>query len=75
MRHGDIKTAEMSNEKVVVKVIMKVSNHRKAFAFHDNKGADHSMVGKPFSSGFGVFPNSGEVKIQEKRVIKFCNRL
>ena len=39
-RHGDIKTAVMGNEKVVVKVIKKVSNHRKAFAFHNNKGDD-----------------------------------
>lgn len=58
-RHGDIKTAVMSNEKVVVKVIKKVSNHRKAFAFHDNKGTDHSMVGKTLSSGSGVFLNRG----------------
>lgn len=58
-RYGNIKTAVMSKEKVVVKVIKKVSDHRKTFAFHDNKGTDHSMVGKTFSSGSGVFLNRG----------------
>lgn len=43
-RQSDVKTAEKGNEKVIVKIIKKLRNHRKAFAFHDNEGTDHGMV-------------------------------
>lgn len=37
---GKIKTAVMGNQKVVVKIINKICDQGKAFAFHDNKGTD-----------------------------------
>ena len=43
-RPCDVKTAEKGNEKVIVKIIKKLRNHRKAFAFHDDEGTDHGMV-------------------------------
>lgn len=49
--NGDIKTAVMGDEKVIVEAINKFCNHGKAFAFHDNKGTDHGMVRKAFTSG------------------------
>jgi hypothetical protein len=33
------------------------------------------MVGEPFSAGFRIFLNKRKIKVQEKRIIKFCNRL
>lgn len=55
-RFGNIKTAEVSNEKVVVQIIKKVGYHGKAFAFHNNKRADHGMAGKTFTPGGRVLP-------------------
>lgn len=54
-RKRDIKTAVISNEKVVVKIIDKVSNHGKTFAFHDNEDTNHKVVGKVFLSVFREF--------------------
>lgn len=58
-RKGDIKTAVISNEKVVVKIVDKVRNHGKTFAFHDNEGTNHRVAGKAFPSGFREFPDKG----------------
>ena len=56
-RQRNIKAAVVGDEKVVIEIINKVSNHGKAFTFHNNKGTDHGMVGKAFTPGFWVFPN------------------
>lgn len=58
-RRSNIKTAVMSDEKIVVEVIDKVGKHGEAFAFHDNKRTDHSMIGKALTSDKGIFPNRG----------------
>lgn len=42
----------MYNEKIIVQVIEKVSNHGKPFAFYDNKGIDYSMIENAFSFCF-----------------------
>lgn len=42
--NGNIESAVMGDEKVIVEVINKIRNHGKAFTFHDNKGTDHGMV-------------------------------
>lgn len=60
---GYIKTAVMGNEKVVVQVIDKVGNHGKTFAFHNNKGTNHGMVRKAFSSCVCIFRNRRKVKV------------
>lgn len=65
----------MGNEKVVIQIICKIRYHGKSFAFYNNKGTDHSMVRKTFSSGGRVLLNRGEIKIKEKGIIKLCNRL
>ena len=54
-RQGDVKTAVVCDEKVVVQVIDKVGNHGKTFAFHNDKGTDHGMGGKTFPAGTWVF--------------------
>lgn len=74
-RQGDVKTAVVRNEKVIVKVVDKVGNHGKAFAFHDDKGANHGVVGKAFPSGFGIWRNGRQVEVKEKGIVKFGDRL
>ncbi len=49
----------MGNEKIVIEIIDKISDHGEAFTFHDNEGTDHGMVGKTFSPGFGEFRYKG----------------
>lgn len=56
-RKGNVKTAVVSNEKVIIQIIDKVCNHGETFAFHYNKGTNHGMVGKAFASGFRVLLN------------------
>lgn len=58
-RQGNIKAAVMGNEKIVIEIIDKISDHGEAFTFHDNEGTDHGMVGKTFSPGFGEFRYKG----------------
>ncbi len=65
----------MGNEKIVIEIIDKISDHGEAFTFHDNEGTDHGMVGKTFASRFWVFRNERQIKIQEKGIIKFSNWL
>ena len=65
----------MSNEKVIVKVVNKIRNHREAFAFHDNESTDHGVVGESFPSGFGEFRDKGKIQVEEKGIIKLSNRL
>ena len=55
----------MGNEKVIVKVVNKIGNHRETFAFHDNESADHSVIGETFASGFGEFRNKGKIQAEE----------
>ena len=62
---GYVKTAVMGNEKVIVKVVNKIRNHRETFAFHDNESADHSVIGESFASGFGEFRNKGKIQAEE----------
>ena len=69
-RLGDIKTAVMSKEKVVIQIVNKVRNHGKAFTFHNDKITNDSMVGKAFPTCGRVFLNGSKIKIQEKRIIK-----
>ena len=72
---GNIKAAIMGNEKVIIEVVHKVSNHGKAFTFHDNKGTNHGVVGKTFPTGLRKFRDERQIKVEEKRIIKLCNRL
>lgn len=65
----------MGNEKIVIEIIDKISDHGEAFTFHDNEGTDHGMAGKTFTSRFWVFLNERQIKIQEKGIIKFSNWL
>ena len=74
-RQGNSKAAVMGNEKIVIEIIDKVSNHGEAFTFHDNEGTNHGVVGKTFTSRFWVFLNERQIKIQEKGIIKLSNRL
>lgn len=74
-RPGNIKTAVMSNEKVVIQIINKIGNHGKTFPFHNNKSTNHSMVGKFFSPCDRVFLNGRKVKIQEEGIIKLSHWL
>jgi len=65
----------MGNEKIVIEIIDKVSNHGEAFTFHGNEGTNHGVAGKAFTSRFWVFLNERQIKIQEKVIIKFSSRL
>ena len=56
-RQRNIKTAIVGDEKVIIEIIDKVSDHGKTFTFHDNKGTDQGMIGKAFAPGFWVFLN------------------
>lgn len=40
----NIKPTVVSNEKIIVEIVHKVSDHGKAFTFHNNKGTNHGMV-------------------------------
>jgi hypothetical protein len=55
----------MSNQKVVVKIIDKVGNHRETFTFHNDERTDHSMIRKAFSSRMREFMNKGQIKMKE----------
>ena len=44
-RQGDIKSAVMGNEKVVVKRISKVNYHGETFIFNDDERTNHGMLG------------------------------
>ena len=74
-RQRNIKAAAVCDEKVVTEIINEVSDHGKTFTFHNNKGTDHRMIGKAFTSGFWVFLNERQIEIQEKGIIKPGNRL
>ena len=65
----------MGNEKIVIEIIDKVGDQGESLTFHDKEGADHGMAGKTFTSRFRVFLNGRQIKIQEKGIIKFSNRL
>lgn len=65
----------MGNEKIIIEIIDKVSDHGEAFTFHDKEGTDHGMAGKAFTSCFWVFLNEREIQVQEKGIIKFSSRL
>ena len=56
-RQGDIKSAVMGNEKVVVKRISKVNYHGETFIFNDDERTNHGMLGKDSALAFGVFLN------------------
>lgn len=72
---GNVKTAVVGNEKVIIQIIGKVGNHGKAFAFHHNKSTDHSVVGKAFTAGFGICRNRRQIKIKKQGIVKFDSRL
>lgn len=74
-RKGNIKTAVVSDEKVVVQVIDKVGYHGEAFTLHHNKSTNHGMTGKSPASGFRVFLNKGQLEVHKKGIIKLRNRL
>ena len=40
----NIKATKMRNQKIIVKIIDKIGNHGETFAFHDNKGTNHSVI-------------------------------
>lgn len=56
-RRCDVKTAVMGDKKVIIEVIDQISDHGKAFVFHDNERTDYSMIRKAFPAGFGIFRN------------------
>ena len=56
-RLQNVKATVVRDDEVVIKIINEICNHRKAFAFHNNKGADHGMVRKSLTPGTRVFLN------------------
>lgn len=74
-RQGDVKTAIVCDETVVIKIIDKIGNHGKTFAFHNDKGADHGVVGKAFPFCLGICRNGRQIKVEEKGIVKFSSWL
>ena len=64
--HGYVKTTIMSNQKVIIKIINKVCDYGKVFAFHDNECTDYSVVGKSFPSVLGNYGTKDKSRFRKR---------
>lgn len=71
-RFKNIKSAVMSDQKIILEIIQKICNAGKTFAFHHNESAQQRSFGITVSAGCSSrFGKIRKIKAFKKPVIKF----